>query len=452
MRIWTVATACAIAAFFASTLPVNAQPSADQLQKRIEMLEQQLQDLKQIMQQQQQVQQNDQVRVKKVEERVGVVEQVKEKAPVVLSSFQFKPYGYVKLDASWDDSRTNNGDFILYVPNESAHNNENDYNMTARQTRIGMDILAPQYGNWVSKARLEVDFYGNGDKVHENKAEIMMRHAFVDLTNGKFNLIAGQTSDLISPLVPNNLNYTVGWAAGNIGYRRAQLRATYTTPMSDTNKLIAAIALARTTGTVNEDMDLDLENDGEDTGWPTLQGRIALATKAFTETESVFGISGHYGQEEVDFSNGKVASEEDDQEHMDSWSVNADFLVPLTSCLGFSGEAFMGKNLDDYFGGVLQGINAAEGEEIMSHGGWAQVSYQPYQTVKTNVGFGIDDPDNGDLNPGDRDFNRYYFANVLYTLIPPVTLGLEYSNWNTGYVGQSNGTDNRIQTSVIYSW
>ncbi|HNR12980.1 MAG TPA: DcaP family trimeric outer membrane transporter [Thermodesulfobacteriota bacterium] len=450
MRSWILVTACVVIALITSALPVNAQPTTDELQKRIEMLEQQLQDLKQIMQQQQQTQQADQARVKKVEERVGVVEQVKEKAPTVLSSFQFKPYGYVKLDASWDDSRTNYGNFILYVPNESAHNNENDFNMTARQTRIGMDILAPQYGNWVSKGRIEFDFYGDGTQRHENKAEVMMRHAFIDLTNGKYNIIAGQTSDLISPLVPNNLNYTVGWAAGNIGYRRPQLRGTYTTPLNDANKLIAALAIARTAGTINEDLDLDLENDGEDTGWPTLQGRIALSTKAFTETESVFGISGHYGEEEVDFD--LIASDEDDQEHMRSWSLNLDFLIPISKCLGLSGEAFIGDNLDDYFGGIVQGVNAIEGDEVMSRGGWAQVSYQPYQQWKTNFGFGIDDPDNGDINAGGRTFNKYYYANVLYNLIPPVTLGLEYSYWNTGIKDQSNGTDNRIQTSIIYAW
>lgn len=449
MRVWIFLVVSAL--MVSGALPADAQQSTDQLQKRIEMLEKQLQDLKQMMQQQHQMQQNDQVRVKKVEERVGVVEQVKDKAPTVLSSFQFKPYGYVKLDASWDDSRTSYGNYILYVPNESTHNNENDFNMTARQTRIGLDIMAPQYENWVSKARLEMDFYGDGSVRHENKAEVMLRHAFVDLTNGKFNLIAGQTSDLISPLVPNNLNYTVGWAAGNIGYRRAQLRATYTTPMSDTSRFITAFALARTEGTVNEDLDLDLENDGEDTGWPTLQGRIAFATKAFTEAESVFGISGHYGEEEVDFDL-IGTSEEDDQKHMKSWSVNADFLIPLSACLGLSGEAFIGENLDDYFGGILQGVNAVDGEEINSRGGWAQVSYQPYLQWKTNVGFGIDDVDNSDINTNDRGRNNYYFANVLYNLIPPVTIGLEYSYWNTDVKGASNGTDNRIQTSVIYAW
>lgn len=453
MRAWIVGIIFMTGSLLLS-VPTWAQPTNADLQKRIEMLERELLQMKQILQQQQQAQAQEKLQVEKrvehVEQKVNIVEKIKKEAPSFVSSFQFKPYGYIKLDASYDDSRTNYGNFVLYVPNESAHNDENEFNMTARQTRIGMDIIAPRNGDWTAKGRLEFDFYGDGSQRHENKAEPMLRHAFIDLTKGNFNLIAGQTSDLISPLCPNTLNYTVGWAAGNIGYRRPQLRATYTSPISDTNRFITAIAIARTTGTVNEDLDLDQENDGEDTGWPTIQARASLATKAFTQAESVFGISGHVGKEEVDFD--LITSEEDDQERMDSWSANADFLIPISACMTISGEAFFGENLDDYFGGVLQGVNTTEGDEILSRGGWAQVSYMPFPQWTYNIGFGIDDPDNDDLSAGGRGQNNYYFANALFNLIPPVTLGLEYSYWDTEIMDQSDGTDNRLQASVIYKW
>ena len=89
-----------------------------------------------------------------------------------------------------------------------------------------------------------MDFYGDGT-VHENKAEPLLRHAYVELTKGNYDIIAGQTNDLISPLAPNTLNYTVGWDAGNIGYRRPQVRFTYTYPVNAQNKLIGAIAVGR---------------------------------------------------------------------------------------------------------------------------------------------------------------------------------------------------------------
>ena len=91
-------------------------------------------------------------------------------------------------------------------------------------------------------------------------------------------------------------------------------------------------------------------------------------------------------------------------------------------------------------------------------GGWMQVGYQHSKKWKYNVGLGIDDPRNDDLayNPDPtknmRDRNSFYYGNVMFNLIPPVNIGLEYSYWETGYLNQSSGTDNRIQTSIIYNW
>ena len=426
------------------SVPAMAGAGGDQLQQRIENLERQIQEMKLLLQQQQKAQEADKVRVEKIEQKVSSVEKVTEAVPKVLSKFQFKPYGYIKLDASYDDSRTNgsNGDFAIFIPNESLRRNDNDFSMTIRQTRLGMYFIAPKFGEWDAKARFEVDLYGNA--AHENKSELMVRHAYLQLTKGNLDIIAGQTFDLVSPLFPNTLNYTVGWGAGNIGYRRAQLRFTYDYALNDSNKLITAVAIARTEGTLNEDFDFDGYNDGDDVGFPTVQGRLALSTKLLTDKASVFGISGHYGKEEMDFAAGQIRAK--------TWSVNGDFNLPLTDCLSIKGEIFAGYNLDDYFGGVLQGINGATQEIIKTRGGWAQVSYDWSSKMKYKAGFGIDDPSNNDLSAGMRGKNSFYFANVTYNIIPPVTVGLEYSYWNTEYLDASNGTNNRIQASIIYKW
>ena len=382
-------------------------------------------------------------------EKTDVKEEKKDSA--VISAFKFKPYGYVKLDASYDDSRTNYGNFVLYVPNESLHKDDNEFNMTARQTRLGLDILAPDTYDWQAWGRIEFDFYGDGTK-HENKADVLLRHAFVELKKGNLSILAGQTSDLISPLTIDTLNYTVGWSAGNIGYRRPQLRGTYTYPINQSNKLIYSLALSRTSGTVNEDLDLDLENDGEDAGFPTVQGRLALATKLLSSSPTVIGLSGHYGEEEIDWEVVRPLVPDTRQERVKSWSVNGDLELPLTSKLALKGEAFAGYNLDDYFGGILQGVNPTTREVIKSVGGWMQLAYKRNDKWNYRLGFGIDDPRNSDLSNGQRNRNSFYFGNIVYSLIPPVDIGLEYSHWQTDHENLSAGTDNRIQTSVIYKW
>src|SRR4030043_1831128 len=280
---------CAILTLFPS-LPISAA-GTDDLEARIEKLEKELNDLKRLLQQKE---------TEKTKEEAG---KQKTEYPVV-SSFKFKPYGYIKLDAAYDDSRTNYGNSILYVPSETTNRKYDECSMTARQTRFGIDITAPA-ADWTAQGKVEIDFYGDGPAVHENKAEILLRQAYLSFNKGNWTVLAGQTSDMLSPLFPSTLNYLVGWSAGNIGYRRPQIQITYNNKINDRNRLITGLSIARTSGSVNEDLDADSQNDGEESGTPTIEARIALATKSFTEKESVFGISGHYGKEEVNWTGRK---------------------------------------------------------------------------------------------------------------------------------------------------
>jgi hypothetical protein len=201
---------------------VAADTEVESLKRELDTLKQQVEELRGVIKQQQQMREEESKRLEK-----AVAEKADKKESPIISSFKFKPYGYIKLDAAYDDSRTNYGNFVLYVPNESGNKNDNEYNMTARQTRLGLDIMAPDMYDWQAWGRIEFDFYGDGTK-HENKGSVLLRHAFVELKKGNFSLLAGQTSDLISPLNMDTLNYTVGWSVGNIGYRRPQVRGTYT--------------------------------------------------------------------------------------------------------------------------------------------------------------------------------------------------------------------------------
>ena len=173
----------------------GAEPQKDPLQVRIEKIEKELSELKQLMKQEQERHKGE---VKGIDIDQNAENNAEKKAKEVAASraidkFQFEPYGYIKLDASYDDSRTNYGNFVLYVPGESENRNDDEFNMTARQTRLGMNIAAPHFGDWRAQARIEVDFYGDGSSRHENKAEFMLRHAFFRINKEGFGLIAGQT-------------------------------------------------------------------------------------------------------------------------------------------------------------------------------------------------------------------------------------------------------------------
>ncbi len=409
---------------------VMAETENEALKARIERLEKELNELKSLLTQ----------KVASTEKPAAPAQE----AAKASGGFEIKSYGYIKLDASYNDSRLTNGNFATYVAGEGTVDNDDTVNFTARQSRVGVDITAPEYSGFKTKAKVEADFYGDGSAVHENKAELMLRHAFLETTKGGLGILAGQTSDVISPLSPSTLNYTVGWSAGNIGYRRPQARLSYNKTFDEFTGVLTQLAVSRTTGLANEDLDGNGVNDGDDSGFPTVQGRFALTTKGFAGKKNVIGISGHFGREEADW-----AGVETD---LDSWSGNIDFVIPLSERFTLSGEAFTGENLDDYFGGISQGVNTTTRNEISTTGMWSQINFTFNKAWQYNAGYGIDNPDTNDLNSTNRDKNSFYFVNTMFKVLPMLTIGLEYSYWETEYKGSADGTANRFQTSAIFTW
>ena len=276
--------------------------------------------------------------------------------------------------------------------------------------------------------RLEVDFYGESP---ENKNAILLRHAFVAIPLRSLLLQAGQTSDLISPLVPRTVNYSAALGAGNIGYRRPQVKLSMQRGL-----FFLGISLARS---ISGDLDGDTIVDGEASGVPAVQGR--LATDAGVDRVQV-GVSAHYGKcgcptKDVDYSN---------------WSASADARLELSPGVVLLGEAYTGANLGSY-GGTIYNNDGLDG--VHSRGGWANLQYQFSETTDLSVGWGVDDVDASDLRglADVRIGNSLYFAAAFYEFLPDVLLGLELSRWATKYGNPGQGmepqpTDFRLQWAI----
>ena len=350
-------------------------------------------------------------------------------------AYTFKFSGYIKADFVYDQTRVNSGNYALYVMERSPVTApDNDImSITARESRFGFDFMWKE-NDIRTDARLEFDFYGLGVSPAslnslENKAAPMLRHAYMKLTKGSWSLLAGQTSDIISPLVPRTANYTVLWDQGNIGYRRPQLRVSTSAQLSDHGTVSAAAGLFRTLG---GDLDGDKIDDGADSGAPTVQGRFAMSAKTWKEGTMELGVSGHYGTEE--YLPGRSSKS------VESWSGNVDLRYSPCDRWEFTGELFVGDNLGAYYGGVGQTVNAMW-TEIGSRGGWAEVSFRPVDGLWLNAGYGVDNPDDDDfLIPTStnavRSFigrNSNMFAGVMYDLTSTVTAMVELSQLETTY-------------------
>lgn len=415
-------------AFVSVAGAADAASENAELKKRVEKLDKELAELKQVISGQSQA-----------------TEALPTKKPL-WSSLDIQLYGYLKLDAAYDTSRTDVGNFARWVERENTNSNDDQFNMTARQSRFGAMITGPDSGDMKTSGRVEVDFYEGGS---ENKARLMMRHAYMkmDWPADRFSVIAGQTSDVISPLVPTTVNYSVAWWTGNIGYRRPQIRLTKELGLDNGNDLKLEGAIARTIGRGDA---VGGTESGEDSGKPTLQGRVSTTVDLFEVAPAAVGLSGHYGREEYDTApNGS-------NRDFTTWSLNVDFVQPVCDWLTIKSELFTGENLSAYLGGIGQGVTTDAGpnqyDEIGSAGGWVAASLGPWDNNRFNVGLAMDDVDRGDVDEGARTLNRSVFANMFCSLSKNVDWAVEVSHWKTDYAGNGDAESVRFQTAFIYKF
>jgi hypothetical protein len=363
----------------------------------------------------------------------------------VWSGLDIQLYGYIKADASYDTSRTWLGNYVLYVDSEKDNRDDDEFNLTANQTRFGFKITGPDDDLVKTSGLVEGDFYGS--YAEENKAKIQLRHAYLklDWPDDKFSILAGQASDTMSPLLPDTLNYTVLWDAGNIGYRRPQIRLTKGFPVGKDVELQLEGAVARTIGRTSP---VGSES-GEDAGYPTFQGRVSVTLPWVGFKPMTVGFSGHWGREEYDFNN---ITPHVTNKKFESWSINLDVTQPINKWLAVKGELFNGENIDAYAGGIGQGVNLTTYQEIGSKGGWVAAELGPWDKWRFNIGTGVDGVDGGDVKTGDRLMNRSIFGNVIYSATKNAEIGFELSRWQTDYKGSGDADDLRAQTSLIYKF
>ena len=376
------------------------------------------------------------------------------------SKIQF--YGFLRMDAAYDTSRMSDTQIPVYVRSEdpnapgAAPENQSEFTLYTRMTRFGLNLGGGEVeaiGSPKLTGRIEVDFYGG--PASDSRNMFRMRHAWAKLQWGNFLLLAGQTSDLISPLYPSVNADMLMWGTGNLADRRPQTRAQYTFPIGASQLLIQSAA--GLTGAIDrKDLDKNGVPDGEVSGLPTLQGRLALRLPIWKTADGKshpleIGAWGHQAWEELD-----KPLDGTEEDAFQSSVVGVDLKLPLyQDRLALTAEGWTGKNLSDVRGGILQGVNTKTGDEIHATGGFVQLSWttvkaERYKNV-LHAGIAIDEVVAADLNDGDRDLNSAVFG-AVQSVFGHFTLGIEYLHWVTEYLGFGNGTSDRVNLYTIYNF
>ena len=213
--------------------------------------------------------------------------------------FTITPYGWLWGNSVYSTERTSPGSYTLYACSRPAPRRKASSSSMCGTRGLGStcwDRKFPCLGCAQSGGKVEIDFQ-NSVLSTENKPTIMLRHAYVEAKNDDFRLLVGQTWDVISPLNPDMLLYSVGWDGGNIGYRRAQFRYERYLNFSD-------VSLVTVQASINQDVfpDTITGATGEPSNWPIVEGRVAwtVGQRGQGCLPITVGLSGHIGEEEFD--------------------------------------------------------------------------------------------------------------------------------------------------------
>jgi hypothetical protein len=358
--------------------------------------------------------------------------------------FSIVPYGILWGNMVYSSQRTTPGSYTLFVQSASV-SPEDEFIVDARNTRLGIDVAGPQipcFNCAQGGGKVEIDFQQSLLST-ENKPTILLRHAYAEVKNEEFRFLVGQTWDVISPLLPGMLMYSVGWDGGNIGYRRAQVRGERYLAFSDVFLTTAQLSLNQE---VFEDSTTAIK--GETPDWPIVEGRVGwtIGQRAPGCRPITVGISGHIGEEQFDHAVLGLNN------RRRTWSGNVDLRVPLTDRLGFQAECFTGENLGAFLGGIGQGIDPVGLNTIRSTGGWLGFWYDWTPTLHSNFGYSVDDPNDHDLTAGDKSYNQFYFGNLAYDLTKSFLIGLGVSSWKTVYVDLEPGDAVRCEFVAKYGF
>ncbi|MFL5813419.1 MAG: hypothetical protein ACJ763_07555 [Bdellovibrionia bacterium] len=373
-----------------------------------------------------------------------------------------KLYGFVKFDAAYDTAQVSPGDYYRIAVSDAQNvAGSNQFNATANQTRIGIDLGGPDTIGAKLSGKVEIDFYDDNNYLSsttsptnawDNKPLPQLRLAYASLhwEASDFEISAGQNWDVISPLLTTTLNYYAGWNAGDLGYRRPQLRFTKGIRLQHDRKIITQLAFGKTVGSDGVSPASANLNNGNDMNYPQVQSRIAIQSKLWQDAPAIVGIYGHYGMEKY-YLSGNLS----DTARVPTWSAGTDITLPILDNLVLTGEFVRGADLRMFAGGISNGAAVINGHAIGVHATdfWTQLAYKPNPRLQLTAGGGQSRCDAADLSTATAPRrNSFVFGNAVYAFTKPLTAGIEVTQLNTDYIAQPGGRATRLQTSIQYTF
>jgi hypothetical protein len=334
---------------------------------------------------------------------------------------------------------------FFLAPRLPAGFNQQTFDGNARQSTLFALISGPQICGFESGGFIAVCFYDSS--LIQDLYGVLPFQAYLQLKNEDWRFAAGVQFDIFNPLNPTVLPFSYLAGSGNAGAGfPAQARAErYFHLDNETQVTVTAGISNPISTTVNNNLVLS-----EDNGWPNVEGRLSLGLGPMTGEGLLarrpfeVGVSGLVGQvrDTVPGVRQMVAS---------VWGLGGDARWRMTDRFGAQGEVFVGQTLGTYTAGILQNVNPVSFAGIHATGGWAELYYYLCpETWHTHWGYGIDDPLDRDLAPGQPLRNSTLFANLIWDPNKYFRWGVEFTYRKTAYSVLRNNDGVGIESQIQF--
>jgi len=360
-------------------------------------------------------------------------------------------YGGVDMLTYYDTTSPAISDWLAFVyPEGTTQGDEDSFSMAVRASKVGMKVRKPGFvGSLALNAQIEADFVGGfstGSTVPYSPL-MRMKQAWVSLDGEHLSLLMGQSFGIFGGLFPSAGSWMALGTSGNPWIRLPQVRLTY-----KRGGLIAQVSANRpmAANVVAGGTQDDIISDGERSNLPFVMGRLGYAAELGPVRVST-AASGVFGREKI-ITEASEAGPASDTE-LDVWMAVYELSVS-TRYVDLSGEVFSGRNLNTFYGGIIQGVNMGGDEPVgvRSKGGWAQVRVKPTDAWFFNLGAGMDDPEDDDLGATGRTRNQSYYLNVNRKIGAGMQVMLEGSRTTTEHGDLGDNTNDRVLARVRFSF
>ena len=315
----------------------------------------------------------------------------------------------------------------------SPKNPDSSYDLSAQQSMVYGAFQGPKWHGWTPGA---FAIFWLQDNILAEGYQFTPVVYYGEISNGTWRFAAGQGFDVFAPRDPDTLPNGKLAASGNPGAYRPQFRLENHFKAGDGfGGALQLAASSPVTTALPDQVDLsNLQSQEivEDNGWPNVEGRLSLGFGATKERAGgrqlrplELGFSGVVGQLRV-LDNIRALTPltlTSDRSVISVWGAAFDGQLALGRRLGISGELYTGQGLGEYMSGILQTYNRSSNQAVPTSGGWAQLYVYLSDNLRLNLGYGIDNAQDG--GAFSLLTNATAFANLVWDVNPWLQLGLE---------------------------